>query len=156
MGTHDETERIIFVEFWSGSRRLRPFEAITEVSMPARNGRPAWINYHFYDCAVRKDGVLIYDMSGCGSLVDDRCYVTRGPWWAARGIKVKYRGERRVSRLPKWLNTWPPENSIEARIVECSTCGWVGDEDEDNDEGVCPHMTWDEENGEWIQKEVIK
>lgn len=151
-----EPERVIFVEFWPGSRRLRPFEVVTEVAVSARSGRPAYTTYHWYDCAAQKDGTIIYDMSGSGGLVDGACYVTRGPWWAARGLGVRHQGERRIARLPVALRKWPPENSVEAAMVECPTCGWLSDEDFTGSgyEPICPHMRWDPADEKWVLKEV--
>ena len=149
-----QRETIVFVEFWPKAKgRLRPFQVVTLELVPSKSGRPGYSNYNWYDCAVMNDGTLIYDQSGCGSL--DKAYVTRGPWWAARGINVEHHGERRVTRLPKSLRTWPPSgiDAVEAGIVDCPECGYLPDDGAiwpDDENRICPHLEWNEEYQGWM------
>lgn len=78
-------------------------------------------------------------------------------------FRVVEHGERKVARLPKRLQEWPPANGIEARIAECLKCGFLPDEgqgERPGDEGfdaeyeytICPHLRWDGEFSEWVPK----
>lgn len=149
-------EEVVFVEFWPSPKRpLEPYEVITLVHEPPRGGRPGYDVYHWYDCAVANDGTLIYEMSGAGGLMNHEMFATHGPWWAKVGLPVKHNGQRRIKRLPARFHQWPPpgEKSVEARIVDCPTCGWIPDEGDDSDGvEICPHLEWSEEHFEWIQK----
>lgn len=149
----EQNETVIFAEFWpDGNRTLYPFEIVTTFMEPSRGGRPEYRQYHWYDCARMANGTLIYNLSGAGSLVDNSVYVTRGPFWSAKGLNVKENGERRVKKLPERFVTWPPTGIavVEARIVSCETCGWVPDDG--YCESPCGHLEWDRDNEEWSEK----
>lgn len=146
-----EKEEVVCVEFWPlVTRSLKPYEIVTVHVEPSRGGRPRYQQYRWYDCAFMGDGTLIFDLSGVGGLVNNQVHVTRGPYWATRGLRVMEHGERKVRRLPQRLLIWPPMdgNAIEARIVECAMCGWVADDGWC--ESPCEHLAWNYADEEWV------